>query len=382
MEKEVKKLKLVVGISDFRIGGAQKLMSELVRNINLEKFDVTLVTLVESGKEDSFYDTIPPQIAIRKFHFKNFYDVKSWLKLAFFLAREKPSVVCSNLFFSNTIFRLLKIFFKYNVVIIEHNVYVDKGLLHRIIDKILSQVTFRIVAVSETVLDYTAKTQFISKKKFTLISNGVDVKYFREAAQKADVNQLKSDLGFLSNDKIIITVGQLIKQKNHTLLLQAFAEFVKTNASHKLVIVGDGSKRQSLENEIKQLSLGSHVKLLGIRKDVASLYAVADFFVLPSLFEGFALVCIEAMATGLPVIATRVAGPNEYIKDCVNGYFTETNPNDLCSKMITLANQTEEARKVFTNRALETAMQYDIQKTVQSYEQLFLYAQPKISTKR
>ena len=369
--KTEQKIKLVIAINDFRIGGAQKLVADIVRRIDTHKFELCLITLSQKEAEKSFYEELDGSVRVEKINFKGFTDISAWRVLYKTLKDLRPDVVCSNLFFSNTVLRVLKPLFSYKVIIVEHNVYLHKPFSQRTIDWLLSHLSYQIVGVSKQVRDYTSKSEHISEEKFTVIQNGVDRELYAQSAKETNLNEFKRSLGLEIADKVVLSVGQLINQKNHSLLIQAFSEFQKDHPHHKLVIIGEGSLRNKLETKITERGLTGKVLLMGIRKDVASFYAIADFFVLPSLFEGFALVCIEAMATGLPVIATKVAGPNEYVKPGMNGLFTEFDPFDLQKQMSHLADLPAPLRETLAAGARITAAQYDISHTVNAYENLF-----------
>lgn len=367
---KAKKTKLVVAINDFRIGGAQKVLCDVMNNLDKDLFDIYLVTLIEPNGQDSFYDSLSAHVHVVRFDFKGFTDWYSWRSLYTFLKQTKPDVVWSNLYFSNTVVRCLKIFVGYKVVVTEHNTYRWKTLAHRVIDSVLARVTTKIVTVSKTVAEYTAAFEWITKSKFIVIPNGIDYGVYQRTLDEREQQQVRKEFGWTENAKIIISVGQFIKQKNHQLLIAAFSEFVKNNPDYRLLILGDGSLRPQLERQIKDLQLEKHVALPGIKKDLAAYYAASEFFVLPSLFEGFGIVCIEAMAAGLPVIATKVAGPTEYIANAENGYLSDTTKEDFLQHMNILSTKLEQKPNMFVERTKKTALSYDITVVVKEYERL------------
>lgn len=361
-----------MGINDFRIGGAQKLVTDLLNAFDGAAYDLHVITLRQpSANEETFYDLLPNTVTVHKLHFLGFTDLTSWRSLVRLLKNISPDVVCSHLFFSNTVFRILRMFVRYRVIVVEHNVYVGKKLWQRLTDCLLAIATFKIVAVSPRVLDHVSKTEWIPKRKLQVIQNGINVEQFRSVAASTGAAAVRQSLGFEATDKVIICVGQLIRQKNHALLIEAFAHFVGKHADHKLIVLGEGILRSELQAQIDSLNMADRVKLLGVQKQPATFYAASDFFVLPSLFEGFALVCIEAMACGLPVIATRVAGPDVYIQEGENGYFTNPDAKALAERMDMLASLDSEERNRLSHGARTTADQYDLAHTASAYTTLF-----------
>jgi len=135
-------------------------------------------------------------------------------------------------------------------------------------------------------------------------------------AQRA---RTRSALNLPHGAKIALTVGRLTEQKGHRVLLDAIPAVLAEAPNMHFVWVGDGPLAEALRWEIEARDLTSQVHLLGHRADIADLLAAADLFVLPSLFEGLPLVVLEAMAVGVPVIATNIPGTDEVIEDGVSG---------------------------------------------------------------
>lgn len=141
------------------------------------------------------------------------------------------------------------------------------------------------------------------------------------------VNNIKKDKSF-----IFISTGALIKRKGMDVLINAFGEAFNNISDVKLYVFGEGPERENLEALINKLNLTKQVFLMGLvgRKVIADKMQVSDCFVLASQLETFGVVYIEAMAAGLPVIATRCGGPEEFItKD--NGVLTTVNSREELS---------------------------------------------------
>ena len=115
-------------------------------------------------------------------------------------------------------------------------------------------------------------------------------------------------------------VASLKEQKGHRFLVEAAAKVLPGMPDAHVLLVGDGTLRPALERQIAEAGLEGRVHLLGERRDVASLLLAADAFVLPSLWEGFSVALVEAMASGLPVIATAVSGTTQVLQDGVSGW--------------------------------------------------------------
>jgi glycosyltransferase involved in cell wall biosynthesis len=224
-----------------------------------------------------------------------------------------------------------------------------------LIRKGLSPLVTRFVTVSDDLKRWLTQTVGIPERKVTRIYNGVDTERFTPMAaqgaagsrqraersvQQAEIGEqcvagegqksaipnpqsaigcLRQRLGLPVEATLFGTVGRLDPVKDHATLLQAFAISAKHNAHARLLIVGDGPRRQEIESQIKQLHMGGSVHLLGERPDVVEILKTFDVFALTSVAEGISNTILEAMASGLPVVATRVGGNPELVEDGITG---------------------------------------------------------------
>jgi glycosyltransferase involved in cell wall biosynthesis len=159
----------------------------------------------------------------------------------------------------------------------------------------------------------------VPAEKIKTIANGIDVQAF-EHAQPLPV------LSF-TNEKVIGIVARLDLQKGFEYLLRAVRELCNTFAGLRVVIVGEGPDRQTIEDMVKEYGLQTNVVLAGQHSDMPAVYAATDIFVLPSLNEGLPMTILEAMAASRPVVATRVGAIPKVINDGENGLLV--NPRDI-----------------------------------------------------
>ncbi len=179
--------------------------------------------------------------------------------------------------------------------------------------RLAARLVDRFVTVSFDLRRWLIETVRIPAARVVTIHNGVDTERFGDEGREAG----RAALGLAPDRLVVGAVGRLDPVKDHAGLLAAFA--LVAEASAMLVIVGEGPCRSPLETRVRALGLGERVRLLGERGDVALLLRGLDVFVLPSLGEGISNTLLEAMATGLPVVATRVGGNPELVEDGVNG---------------------------------------------------------------
>ncbi len=142
-----------------------------------------------------------------------------------------------------------------------------------------------------------------------------------EHISEESISTLRSSLGFNSKTRVLLSVGRLSHEKGHADLIKAFAIIRKSapSAALRLVVVGDGPERPQIEGLCRSLGLEETVILAGQQDDVNPYYALADVFVLPSHSEGSPNVLLEAMAAGVPVVATAVGGIPEIVTNQQEG---------------------------------------------------------------
>ena len=189
---------------------------------------------------------------------------------------------------------------------------------------------------------YTKKelTEFydIDEEKIHIIYNGVDVQKFKPNKDRAG---LRRELGLEEKQKIILFVGRLYQRKGLDTLFQSISKVVQNFKDAKFVISGEGF-RQNKEKLLKlaeKLKIENSVLFVGYFPDekLPDLYAASDIFVLPALYENFPFAILEAQATGLPVISTKVGGIPELVTNNKNGLLVEpANSEQLTEEIMIL----------------------------------------------
>jgi len=362
--------KVVFAINDFTYGGAQRLYIDLFEALGPQEFEIHLISLMDFPDKQDLFKEVPAHVQVHRFHFKNVKDLGEWLRLIKELRKINPAVAVTSLFFTNTVLRVLKPLIGYRVIAIEHNTYEKKTRFHIFIDRLLSHLTQTIVAVSETVRTFTSKQEKIPLEKFCVIHNGVDIERIEHILRQVDVSTLRRELGLSKDDKIIINVGRLTRQKNQGALIEAFAEFSQKYPQYKLLILGEGKLMDEYVSLIHELRVEKTIRLLGVRKDVIACCMLADFFVSASHIEGLSVAQIEALVCSLPILTTKTSGADEMIREGENGYFMEATTGDIYAGLERMVNADLDHMRI---QARETAKRYDIKKTAHAYADLMIH---------
>jgi glycosyltransferase involved in cell wall biosynthesis len=189
--------------------------------------------------------------------------------------------------------------------------------------------------------EYNEVLRRYPEKPVYLIPNGVDFGYF----SSGDGTEFRETHRFSPHEKIILCVSRIDRQKNQLGLLRAFASFSENHPDHRLVLIGAAvveDYRDEILNEVVHLNLSDKVKLIeGLRPDdplLPAAYHAAELFVLPSVYEPFGIVVLEAWAAGLPVIASEVCGICDFAEDGGNLMtFKAGNDEELAGRLAELA---------------------------------------------
>jgi glycosyltransferase involved in cell wall biosynthesis len=191
-----------------------------------------------------------------------------------------------------------------------------KRRVHHLLYRLGARWADGLIAVAPEVKSSILATMPLPAEKIVVINNGVDVGRYRLTVDRAAVRR---GLGLSEDERAIVVVATLKEQKGHRYLIEAAAGLTGQFPTARFLFVGDGELRQELERQIAAHGLAQRVHLLGTRQDVPELLAAADLFVLPSLWEGLSMALVEAMASGLPIVATEVSGTRQVLTDGETG---------------------------------------------------------------
>lgn len=202
-------------------------------------------------------------------------------------------------------------------------------LLYYPVEKFLSRFTDVQITINQE--DYQRAQKFHAKKVVKIPGVGIDTKTLGQKMLE-DRKTFRQELGLREEDICLLSVGELDENKNHKTVLEALKQIDCTGMRY--LICGQGMLQEELKTQIEREDLASAVTLLGYRNDIAGVYEAADIFVFPSHREGLSAALMEAMAKGLPVIASKIRGNVDLIAEGKGGYLVDSHKPEEFAKAI------------------------------------------------
>jgi sugar transferase (PEP-CTERM/EpsH1 system associated) len=228
----------------------------------------------------------------------------------------------------------------------------------------------RVLAVSSRLADRITLETGFPRERISVIRNGVDLSRFGAIERSS----ARAALGLTSDAQVVATVGRLVPVKDHMTLIEAMA-LIRRDLNVTLVIAGDGPLRESLAARAAERGIDDRVRFLGHRPDVESVLRAADVFVLSSESEGLSNTILEAMASGLPVVATRVGGADEMVLDGETGVLLPPrSPRELADALESVLNNPARSTAMGAAGRARIEAEFGLQGMLQRYEAMYLDA--------
>ena len=349
-------------------GGAEKQLYELIKGINRKEFDPLVISLSQGGHWGKEIRKL--NIQLTELQRRKSFEFARLFKLIKILKAEKPDIVHSYMFSANSYGRIAAIIGRVPLIIAsERNVAEvgkDKGKFDIYIDKLLAAFSQGIICNSDKASSSLVEKYSFNRKKVFTVHNGIDINDFLKQRNYSSSKKSKR--------KVIGTVGSLCPQKNHRLFLD-MAKIVlerSENKQIKFLIIGRGPLRNELERYSKGLSIEANVVFTGEREDILELLQSMDVFVMTSLYEGLPNAIIEAMAAGVPVVATDVGGNSELVINRETGFLCRSNDaKALVEKVIGLISNENAAQQLGKKGREKIVKEFTVEKMVNQTENIY-----------
>lgn len=241
-------------------------------------------------------------------------------------------------------------------------------LLYYPVEKWLSRYTDVLITINKE--DYERAKTFKAGRVCYVPGVGIDLKKFATSDElhKEKRSWLCKEFDIPEDAMILLSVGEVNKNKNHRVVIEALGKLKRKDIYY--VICGRGPLRDAYVSLAEQLNIGKQVILTGYRTDVADFYKAADVFVFPSFREGLPVSVMEAMASGLPIIATSIRGSSDIVKESINGKLLKPDDVDGFANVIEAFRNKELLNSIAKTNAQE-AGKYDLNAVIKLYQEAY-----------
>ncbi len=349
-------MKVLHVINSLAAGGAEKLVSEL-SSAQAEQCEVGLFTFFSDN--DIFQDKLSSKVFFKPCYGGRYFSIKKIRILASLI--KKYDIIHAHLFPALYVVAFLSFFYpKKTYILTEHNTVNRRRKLWLFLPEKLVYSRFsKIICISEGVKE--ALRKWMGKTADTyIIKNFVNLKAIKNA-KKADSKELQ-----VSGKRLLVMVGSFSAQKDQATLIEALSVL---DHKYSLLLIGDGQERKRLEQLVKNRNVQDRVHFLGIRKNVVPFLKMCDYGILSSHWEGFGIVALEYMASGIVALGSNVDGLNEVIKVKKNLF----NPGDyksLASRIETIEND-ESLKQHILDEQSKIINAFDIEQSVADHFKLY-----------
>ena len=354
----MKKILFIATVPNFLTGFLQNDF-EVLHKMNIEIHIATNLN-VESKREFLPY-LIKHHIDIERSPTK-LDNLKAYRKLCQIIQDNDIDIIDCHTPVGGVLGRLIAKKTKIKCIYTAHGFHFYKGapllnwLIYYPIEKWMSRYTDILITINKE--DYNrAKKKFKMKHLEYIPGVGVDIDKFK--LEEFDRDEYRAKLGYTKDDFVILSVGELNKNKNHEVILRAISKL--NNPKVKYMIAGKGILKDYLQDLAKELHIEKQFQLLGHRNDIVELNHSADIFAFPTIREGLGLAAIEAMAAGLPIITSDTRGINDYSIDGVTGFKCRYDDVDKFSKNIQIFINDRKKSIEFKEHNIRESKKYSIE---------------------
>ena len=366
-------------------GGAERLLVDIAREIDRKRFTMSVCTLYRHPR--TYAEALKDLgIAETCLELRGRGDLlRGIAKLRAMLRREGADVVHTHLFSANIVGRLAARAAHLPVVSTFHGVDYEpvvlqgspgltpwkQGLL-RHADRLSAWVSrANLVAVSEYVAASARRRVGLGSSRVEVVYNGVDTGIFHPKV-KDERQGVRSALGLSASTRVVIFVGRMTLEKGQGTLLEAVRLLLDRAIDVRVLLAGEGPWRSRYEALARDLDLQERAIFLGDRADIPALLGAADVLALPSLHEGFGLVLVEALACGLPVVASRTGPIPELVRDGVTGLLIEPgNATELAASLAMILLDDDRRRRMGALGREDAMARFSLPKMVRQLEAVY-----------
>lgn len=360
------RIKVVHIISSLRLGGAEALLVDIIRELGNERYEHHVIYFHGGPRVQQLQEL---GVATYQLHGTLLrYDVSVLWKMRNLVTRIQPQVIHAALWAGCWFGRMVGKWCKVPVICAVHLPIDSDGKLRNTLDGFTWNWADNVIAVSQGVADSLRVGNWVPEEKISLVRNGINYDLMRTKA--AAENRSRADVGLRPEHFIFGCVGRFVPHKRQDLLVKAFVSVVQEFPQARLVLMGIGPEEQKLRALIEELKLGSSVQIVS-GKSALGYYPLFDVFVLPSVLEGLSIALLESMCFGLPAIVVGDKGYHDVISNGVHGLVVP--PDDQQALSLALVAMMQEQKRTSWGAAAQEHVQnnFTLAHMTQGYDALF-----------
>ena len=309
------------------------------------------------------------------------HDARAILRLARLIRRERPTILHTHTAKAGAVGRIAALLAgeaRPPVIVHTFHGHVLRGyfsapatLGFRLLERWLAKATTTLIAVSPEVRDDLVRLGVAPAAKFRVVRLGIELeeRVTTTSDERRDTRRL---LGISPDAFVVGWVGRMTAVKRTRDVLEAFRGLLDHETGAYLMLVGDGPDRKQMERSAHELGIAKRCLFLGYQDDVAAFYGAIDVLLLPSANEGTPVSVIEALAAGRPVVATRVGGVPDIVRDGVDGYLVAPgDPNELAERLVRLARDPDRRARMGAEGRARVLQRYTVARLVDDVDLLY-----------
>jgi glycosyltransferase involved in cell wall biosynthesis len=326
---------------------------DTILGLDPERFRTICIYLKKSSDKKNFFEERGYKtFYISKKHFFRMFNFWAVWKLAKILKEEQVDIIqCYK--HQSTVYGTAAAMIAKTPVIFAHveGLGRTRNIKRKLVNSFVLKRVNKVLAVADRVKeDVLEHNPVLSRDKVFTLGNSIDFKRFSEVS--IPKKQVREEENFPVSSFLFGTIGRLVPTKGQEYLIRAFAKVKREIPNAYLVFIGDGRLQASLKSEAAEINIIDSIRFLGRREDVPRLLKAMDCFVLPSVAEGLPTVILEAMAAGVPCIASAVGGIPEIITNNETGFLVPAkNERALADAMIAVAKKLQRQITDIVNKA-------------------------------
>ncbi len=359
-------------IDSLDVGGGQNVLLNLARFAKRSQFHLEIASLHGQGVfRESFVELGIPVHTLSPHRWPPHYI----LRLIRLLKRQHFDIVHCHLNASNWIAKPLAAACGIPIRIAHdhcNDAFRSKNPVIALLDALTNQFSSLILAVSHSTRDFLISHEDLDPSRIIFLPNAVDTQHFRPVAPVTRM-AAKQQLGFEPDCFLVGGIGRMVSQKNYSAFLSACAQLIQQRPKSRFFIAGTGPEEAKLRSLATELGITDNGRFLGFVADTRLLYHACDVLLIPSLYEGLPLVALEAMASGVPVIASAVDGLCDLVRSGENGLLAPSQqPEAFAELLLHLHDSPEDYKRIAVAAQADIQTHYDAESFTRQVEQLYL----------